>query len=59
MTNMPKYRVSFETEADSRDAVVDAVMLPVMSDIHVVEMPDDDVEQDFSDADNMIPQEEN
>jgi len=57
---MPKYRVSFETEADSRDAVIDAVMLPVMSDIHVDEIPDDDdVEQDFSDADMMIPQEEN
>jgi len=57
---MPKYRVSFETEADSRDAVIDAVMLPVMSDIHVDEIPDDDdVEQDFSDADMMLPQEEN
>ena len=57
---MPKYRVSFETEAPTRDAVPDAVMLPVMCDIHVDEIPDDDdVEQDFSDADMMIPQEEN
>ena len=57
---MPKYRVSFEPEAHSRDAVIDPVMLPVMSDIHVDEIPDDDdAEQDFSDADMMIPQEEN